>query len=371
MAGKKKNVEFFRVLKQSRISSARLSRITTSHGAISGPFFMPIATRGAVKHLSVDDLEALRAQIVLSNTYHLMLRPGTTLLDRFGGLHEFMNWQKPILTDSGGYQVFSLARHRKITERSATFRDPQSGKQYTLTPEKAVKVQRSIGSDMMMVLDECPPYPASHEYVKKSMILTHRWAERCKREFEKDRRHQHLFGIVQGGVYEDLRKESAATLARLQFDGYAIGGVAVGEPREILPDILSWTVPMLPDSKPRYLMGLGRPEELVMAVQAGVDMFDCVIPTREARHGRLYIRNKGTSITDKNFYSTISMTNKKFYRDVSSINTTSLAQYSKAYLHHLFKTKESLGMRYATIHNLGFYLDLMAEIRTAIKNNEL
>ena len=286
----------FKILKKSKISKARIGKLKTPNGVINTPFFMPIATRGTVKGLSTADMKNSGAQILLSNTYHLMLRPGEKLMKKYRGLHKFMNWQKPILTDSGGYQVFSLAKHRKITEQGAYFRDPQNGDDYFLSPEKAIDLQLIIGSDIIMVLDECPPYPCSAKYAKKSLELTAKWADRSKKYFQRKIKNKKntplLFVITQGSVYKDLRQESARQSVKLDFDGYAIGGVAVGEPREKMKKVLEWVLPELPQNKPRYLMGLGRPEEIVMAVKNGIDMFDCVIPTREARHGRLYVRVK-------------------------------------------------------------------------------
>ena len=373
----------FKILKRSKISKARIGKLKTSNGIINTPFFMPIATRGTVKGLSSIDMKNnLDAQILLSNTYHLMLRPGEKLMKKYQGLHKFMNWRKPILTDSGGYQVFSLAKHRKITEQGAYFRDPQSGDDYFLSPEKAIDLQLAIGSDIIMVLDECPPYPCKKEYAKKSLELTARWAERSKKYFQKKIKNKKklplLFAITQGSVYEDLRQESSRQLVELNFDGYAIGGVAVGEPREKMKKVLEWVLPELPESKPRYLMGLGRPEEIVTAVKNGIDMFDCVIPTREARHGRLYVRvesRREIKSLDGKFYKIINITNSRFKNDLKPLDANCgcelCANYSKAYLHHLFKIKDDLAKRLASIHNLRFYLDLMKELRQNIKKGEL
>ena len=362
----------FQVIKKSKKSNARLTKLTTAHGTIAGPFFMPIATRGAVKHLSTDELTMLGAQILLANTYHLLLRPGQRLLQRYRGLHQFMNWPGPILTDSGGFQVFSLGAYRKITEDGAAFSDPQNGNRYFLSPEKAITIQRAIGSDIAMVLDECPAYPCTKIYAERSLELTSRWAARCKKEHQKKKGTQLLFGIVQGSVFKSLRVASARQLTAIGFDGYAIGGVAVGEPRKKMALVIDWTVPELPENKPRYLMGVGRPEEIVAAAAQGIDMFDCVIPTREARHGRLYLLNsKNYKLSAKSFYKTINITQAKFAKDLSPINHTNLKQYSRAYLHHLFKTNEPLGMRLATLHNLECYLVLMQRIRTSINQGVL
>ena len=330
---------------------------------------MPIATRGAVKGVTPDELSTLGAEIILANTYHLLLSPGASLLRRFGGLHPFMGWRKPILTDSGGFQVFSLAAHRKITERGVQFRDPKSGKAYRLTPEDAILMQQAIDSDIMMALDECPGYPCSREYAKKSLELTTRWAQRCLLQHRKGKKTQQLFGIVQGSTYRDLRVASARQITALGFDGYAIGGVANGgEPRRLRTAVLDWVVPYLPQNAPRYLMGVGRPEEILSAVQHGIDMFDCVIPTREARHGRLYLAKGPSLVTGGTVhYTTINITNAKFRTDRRPLNGTHLKKYSRAYLHHLFKSEIFSAVRLSTLHNLDFYLRLMAEIRKAIR----
>jgi queuine tRNA-ribosyltransferase len=368
----------FKLLKQSKKSKARLGKIITTHGVIPTPFFMSIATRGAVKTLSLNDLKALEAEVILANTYHLYLQPGNKLIKKAGGLHRFMNWSGPILTDSGGYQVFSLANLRKVKEEGVVFQTQEDGgKKHLLTPEKVIEIQLDLGVDLLMVLDECPPYPCPREYALKSLELTTRWAERCQREFRvqssKFKIKPGLLGIVQGSVYKDLRIRSARQLVKLNFDGYAIGGVAVGEPRQKMKDILKWVEPELPVNKPRYLMGLGKPEEIVQAVRGGMDMFDCVIPTREGRHGRLFIWQK-SGLSGK-FYRTINITNASFKNNFSPINRDSqlplLRQYSKAYLYHLFRTNEILGLKLATLNNLEFYLHLMRKIRTEIKREKL
>jgi queuine tRNA-ribosyltransferase len=378
--------------------SKRMGRLSTRHGVVSTPFFLPIATKGAVKNLTPEELHDLGAEIILGNTYHLWLRPGHKLIERSGGLQKFMNWNGPILTDSGGYQVFSLASRRdkkssvKLSERGVEFRDPLDGKKYFMTPEKSIEIQLALGSDIIMVLDECPPYPCSREYAKKSLERTTRWAERCKKYFDRrfdksstfplsrlDRDNSSksnfrplLFGIIQGSVYKDLRQESARQLLELDFDGYAVGGVAVGEPREKMKKVLEWVLPMLPENKPRYLMGLGRPEEIVHAVENGIDMFDCVIPTRNARHGSLFLRKndwnkRGNPLSRKDFYKTINITNKKFKNNQEPVDKYcdcyTCKNYSRAYLRHLFSVGEPLAGRLATIHNLKFYLDLMKVLR--------
>lgn len=354
---------------------------------------MPIATRGTVKHLTTDDLHMLGAEIVLGNTYHLWLRPGDDLIARAGDLHRFMCWDGPILTDSGGFQVFSLGARAgerfgkngvKLSEEGVEFQDPKNGNTYFLSPEKSIDIQLNLGSDIIMVLDECPPYPCTREYALASLERTTRWAARAKMHFEKRvielglaENRPLIFCIVQGSVYPDLRELSAKQLIEAGFsaqggpalgwDGYAIGGVAVGEPRESLPDILAATLPHLPANKPRYLMGLGRPEELVMAVRAGVDMFDCVIPTREGRHGRLFYRTGKPLDTIGSFYETENLTSEAFREDFSPIDAMSsvpvLREYSKAYLRHQFMMNEPLAGRLATLHNLAFYFALMRELR--------
>lgn len=328
---------------------------------------MPIATKAAVKNISTDEIINLNSQIILSNTYHLFLAPGSKLIKKAGGLHKFMNWNGIILTDSGGFQVFSLSKIRKITEKGVIFSDPASGTKYLLTPELSIKTQSDLGVDIAMAFDDVIGFPASHQEVKEAMERTTRWAKRCLNS--RKNKNPLLFGIIQGGIYKDLRMQSVKELTAMDFDGFAVGGVAVGEPREKMKSILNWTMPHLPENKPRYLMGLGKPEEIVLAVKQGIDMFDCVIPTREARHGRLYLW-KNKSLKGK-FYETINITNSKFKNDLSPINNTNLKQYSKAYLYHLFKTNEPLGMRLATLNNLNFYLSLMLEIRKQIKNNLL
>jgi queuine tRNA-ribosyltransferase len=369
----------------------RQGRFVTRAGVIHTPVFMSIATKASVKHIPPEELHTLGAQIVLGNTYHLWLRPGSDLIARAGGLHQFMHWDGPILTDSGGFQVFSLGARAgarfgkngvKLTEEGVEFIDPLNGNKHFLSPEKSIEVQLQLGSDIIMVLDECPPYPATHEYVAKSLELTTRWAKRCKDYFDSqqstvnNKQKPLLFAIVQGGVYEDLRKESARQLVEIGFDGYAIGGVAVGEPRETMKDILEWTVPMLPEDKPRYLMGLGKPEEIVAAVVAGVDMFDCVIPTREGRHGRLFIWKEdfrrgnplglsGDVQTD--FYETININNEQYREDFTPIDAQcdcyACANYTRAYVRHLFSVDEPFGFHLASTHNLRFYMKLMELLR--------
>lgn len=367
----------FKVLKKSSQSKARLTRLDTTHGTILGPWFMPIATKAAVKNLDPTEIKNTNSQIILSNTFHLMLEPGEKLIKRAGGLHQFMNWPGPILTDSGGYQVFSLSNFRKITEAGVTFAEPRSGKKHLLTPEKSIQIQLDLGVDIAMAFDDVIGYPAKKKDVKQAMERTSRWAKRCLDYHTKNNNtKQLLLGIVQGGIYQDLRQQSVQGITKLDFDGYAVGGVAVGEPRDKMKQILTWVVPSLPASKPRYLMGLGRPEEIVTAVKLGIDMFDCVIPTREARHGRFYIWNSvKPNFNSKNFYTTLNIGNKKFKTSLKPVDQycdcTTCKNYTLAYLSHLFKTQEMLGLRLATIHNVKFYIDLMAKIRQAIENNDL
>ncbi len=365
----------FRVLKRSQKSGARLTRLTTPHGPIFGPAFMPIATRGAVKHLSGEDLRGLGASVVLSNTYHLMLRPGAALLRRLGGLHRLMDWSGPMLTDSGGFQVYSLARLRKVAEPGVTFADPQSGRRYHLTPELALQVQAAIGSDLRMVLDECVGYPATRAQLERAVRLTTAWARRSRAVWQRRRGGPLLLGIVQGGVDLGLRRQSAAEITALDFDGYAIGGLAVGEAREQMLRVLRAVVPRLPDDHPRYLMGVGRPQEIVAAVRLGVDLFDCVIPTREGRHGRLYVWRRGRSLAGGSFYTTLNITNARFRSDRAPLDPHCLEdccrRTTRAYLHHLFRIGEPLGPRLATLHNLRFYLDLMQRIRREIRGGRL
>lgn len=341
---------------------------------------MPIATRGVVKGLTPDELKRLQATLVLGNTYHLWLKPGLKIIKKFKGLHQFMQWDRPILTDSGGFQVFSLSKFRKITEQGVSFSEPESGKKHFLTAEKSIDIQLTLGSDIIMVLDECPPWPCSKADVLAAVDRTTRWAKRCKDHFIKRTAKYSkedrplLFGIVQGGVHKDLREKSARELTAIGFDGYAIGGVAVGEPREYLKKVLKYTLPFLPENKPRYLMGLGRPEEIIDSVKAGIDMFDCVIPTREGRHGRLFIRKKSfqkisqlSGIRSASTYSQINIEREIYSLDKGKIDNycdCPLCQnFSRAYLRHLFKIGDILAMRLASEHNLRFYLELMERLR--------
>lgn len=354
----------FEIKKVDKRTGARLGVIHLPHGDVETPVFMPVGTQGTVKAMTTDEMkEMVGSHIILSNTYHLFLRPGAELLKEAGGLHKFMNWDRNILTDSGGFQVFSLGDLRKITEEGVEFRSHIDGTRKFLSPEKSMEVQNAIGSDIMMAFDECAPYPSSYDYVKKSMERTTRWAARCK-EYHKNTEKQALFGIVQGGFYKDLRKKSAEDLIKLDFPGYAIGGISVGEPKEEFLDILKYTAPLLPENKPRYLMGVGTPDYLIEAAMAGIDMCDCVIPTRMARNA--------TALTH---YGRLNMLNAKYEHDFETLDKDcdcyTCKHYTKAYIRHLFKAKEILGARLLSIHNLRFLVHLMEDVREAIKNESL
>jgi queuine tRNA-ribosyltransferase len=371
----------FNVIKTK--NKARRGELKTRKGLIQTPFFMPIATKGAVKTLSSRDIRDLDPEIILSNTYHLMLRPGEEELKGLGGLHKFMDWERPILTDSGGFQVFSLANIRKLSEDGVIFSSHIDGREYKMQPEDSIRIQGAIGSDIMMVLDECVELPADKKYLEQSIELTTRWADRCKKYFDKTFKKDKplLFGIVQGGLDKELRLKSAKQLESVGFDGYAVGGLSVGESEQEMYDVLDYLPDSMPDDKPRYLMGVGYPHQMVEAVKSGIDMFDCVIPTREARHGRLYLWNKVFVESDRNilelednskeFYRTINIRNESFKFDDKVINENSrfeeLRTYTFAYLRHLFVTDEPLAQRLSTLNNLEFYLDLMRRVREDIK----
>jgi queuine tRNA-ribosyltransferase len=337
--------------------NARRGTLELPHGVVQTPVFMPVGTYGAVKGVSPHELVDLGAQIILGNTFHLWLRPGLEVIEAHGGLHQFMGWQKPMLTDSGGFQVFSLGELRKITEEGVTFRSPINGDRLFLTPEESMRIQRVLNSDIVMAFDECTPYPATHEVAKTSMELSLRWALRSKRAHEGN--PNSLFGIVQGGMFEDLREYSAREMIALDFPGYAIGGVSVGEPQEDRERILKHTPQLLPANKPRYLMGMGTPEDIVMAVGEGVDMMDCVMPTRNARNGWLFTR-----------FGDVKIRNARHKTDTRPLDETcgcyTCRHFSRAYLHHLHQAGEMLGARLNTLHNLFYYQQLMAEIREAI-----
>ena len=341
-----------------RDGAARRGRLELAHGAVDTPAFMPVGTYGTVKAMSPAELQEGGTQIVLGNTFHLWLRPGTEVIARHGGLHRFMGWQRPILTDSGGFQVFSLGALRKITEEGVKFASPINGDRLLLTPEESMRVQRALDSDIAMVFDDCTPHPATAKQAEKSMRLSLRWARRSKDAFGGS--PNALFGIVQGSVYEDLRAESLAGLEDIGFDGYAIGGLAVGEPREARDRILAYTAPRLPADRPRYLMGLGTPENLIGAVLAGMDMFDCVLPTRNARNGWLYTR-----------FGDVKIRNARWRDDPQPLDAQcacyACRNFSRAYLHHLQKANEILGARLNTLHNLHYYQELMRDLRAAIE----
>ncbi|NLW41239.1 MAG: tRNA guanosine(34) transglycosylase Tgt [Tissierellia bacterium] len=353
----------FKLIKESNECMARLGELETPHGVIETPIFMPVGTKATVKAMTPEEVKDLGAQIILSNTYHLYLRPGHKLIEEAGGLHKFMNWDGPILTDSGGFQVFSLGDLRKITEEGVEFRSHIDGSTHFISPEKSIEIQNSLGSDIMMAFDECIPYPADYDYVKKSTERTTRWAKRCK-DFHKDWEKQALFGIIQGGMYKDLREKSVKGITDIGFPGYAIGGLSVGEPRELMCEILDFTTPLLPKDKPRYLMGVGTPDYLFEAVIRGIDMADCVMPTRIARNGAV-MTSAGR----------INIRNAKFARDFSKLDPEcdcyTCTNYTKAYIRHLFNVNEILGARLATIHNLYFLIKLMENIRKAIKEDRL
>ncbi len=340
---------------------ARRGRLTFARGVIETPIFMPVGTYGAVKSLTPEDLRGVGAQIILGNTFHLMLRPTTKVIQAHGDLHDFMQWEKPILTDSGGFQVFSLGKLRKITEQGVTFKSPINGSKIFMGPEESMQVQRELGSDIVMIFDECTPYPATVQEAADSMRLSLRWAKRSK-EAHGDNPSA-LFGIVQGGMYEHLREESIAGLQEIGFDGYAIGGLSVGEPKDEMMATLDGIHQKMPTDKPRYLMGVGTPEDLVEAVRRGIDMFDCVMPTRNARNGHLFTT-----------FGVVKIRNAQYEFDTKPIDENcdcyTCQNYSRAYLRHLDKCQEMLGSRLNTIHNLYYYLDLMANIRTAIENNQ-
>jgi len=342
---------------------ARTGQIHTAHGLIDTPAFMPVGTAATVKAMTPEDVKLTGAQIILSNTYHLMLRPGAELINNFGSLHKFMNWDLPILTDSGGYQVMSLAKLRKITENGVCFQSHIDGSKHELTPESSIKVQYLLGSDISMAFDECTPFPADIDTARKSMDLSMRWALRSKEAFIK-RDGYALFGIVQGSIYPELRYESCCRLKEIDFDGYAIGGLAVGEGQDLMFKTLDFTVCHLPFDKPRYLMGVGKPLDIIGAVMRGIDMFDCVLPTRSGRNGQVFTMN-----------GTLNINNACHKQDKNPIDINckcyTCTNYSRAYLHHLIKSKEILGACLLTWHNLFFYQLLMKKIRDAIEKNQL
>ena len=353
----------YELLHVDKNSGARRGVVHTPHGDIQTPIFMPVGTLATVKAMSPEELKNdVKAQIILSNTYHLYLRPGHDIVKEAGGLHKFMNWDRPILTDCGGFQVFSLSSLRKISEEGVLFNSHLDGSKHLFTPEKVMEIEEALGADIIMAFDECCPYPADYEYVKKSMERTTRWAVRCKEAHKTE--NQGLFGIIQGGFYKDLREQSAKDLISLDFPGYAIGGISVGEPKEEFLDILRYTTPLMPENKPRYLMGVGSPDYLIEASLAGIDMCDCVLPTRLARHG--------TALTSK---GKLVIRNQNFARDWNKLDDEcdcyTCKNYTRAYLRHLIKTNEILGMRLLSLHNLRFLTKLMERVRIEIENDNL
>ncbi|WP_027701340.1 tRNA guanosine(34) transglycosylase Tgt [Metaclostridioides mangenotii] len=357
------NAVRYELIKTCKQSGARLGRLHTPHGVIDTPIFMPVGTQATVKSMTPEELKEIGSQIILSNTYHLYMRPGHEIVKKAGGLHKFMNWDKPILTDSGGFQVFSLGPLRKIVEEGVEFRSHLDGSKHFLTPEKAVEIQNALGSDIMMAFDECAPYPADRDYVKNSLERTTRWLERCK-EAHNNTENQALFGIIQGGMYKDLREQSAKEITSIDLPGYAIGGLSVGEPKPLMYEVLEYTTPLMPADKPRYLMGVGSPDDLIEGVIRGVDMFDCVLPTRIARNG--------TAMTSQ---GKVVVRNASYAEDFTPLDPEcscyTCQNYTKAYIRHLVKTNEILGARLITTHNLHFLLDLMAKVREAIMDDRL
>ena len=351
----------YELIKKCPHTGARAGKLHTNHGVFDTPLFMPVGTKATVKAMTPRELEEIGAEIILSNTYHLYLRPGSKLVAKANGLHDFMNWNKGILTDSGGFQVFSLGVLRKITEEGVKFRSHIDGSTHFLSPEIATEIQMDLGADIIMAFDECIPYPAEYEYAKESTDRTTRWAERCKKAHTRS--NQSLFGIVQGGMYKDLREKSAKDLVELDFEGYAIGGLSVGEPKPLMYEILEHTNKFLPTDKPRYLMGVGTPDCLLEGVTHGIDMFDCVFPTRVARNG--------TAMTRK---GKVVIKNAAYAEDFTPLDETcdcyACKNFSKAYIRHLFHNDEILGLRLATIHNLRFLIKFMQEMRQSILNDK-
>jgi queuine tRNA-ribosyltransferase len=350
----------FEIIKRDSFSKARLGRVETEHGSFTTPAFLPVGTQGSVKSFTPEELVEIGVEAILGNTYHLYLRPGHETIGRLGGLHAFTHWERPILTDSGGFQIFSLGSLRKVSEEGVTFQSHLDGSSHFLTPEKVMEIQRALGADIAMVLDECVPYPSPYEYVKASAEQTGRWAKRClqvKRENDPA-----LFAIVQGGVHRDLREKSAQTLVKMGFQGYAIGGLSVGEPKSMMLDVLEWTTPFLPENTPHYLMGVGTPEDMIQAVILGVDFFDCVLPTRNARNGTLFTSS-----------GKISIKQAQYAEDPRPVDETcacyTCRHYSRAYLRHLYLSKEILSSRLNSIHNLYYYINLFRKIREAIQKS--
>ena len=341
---------------------ARLGKLTFDRGEVNTPAFMPVGTYGAVKAMTVEEVKELGAEIILGNTFHLSITPSTEVIEVHGGLHDFMNWQGPILTDSGGFQVFSLGKMRKITEEGVAFRSPKDGSSIFMGPEESMQIQHKLGSDIVMIFDDCTAYPAEKNIVDQSMQLSLRWAKRSLIEHKRLKNKNALFGIVQGGMHRELRVQSAESLIEMNFNGYAIGGLSVGEPKEEMMEVLSYLPAHMPTDKPRYLMGVGTPLDLVEGVASGVDMFDCVMPSRNARNGYLFTSE-----------GVVKIRNAKYKKDTSPLDPncgcSTCSNYSRSYLHHLQKTNEILGSRLNTLHNLFYYQELMQSIRSAIKTN--
>jgi queuine tRNA-ribosyltransferase len=354
----------FKVIAESKTTRARAGVIQTAHGDVETPVFMPVGTQGTVKSLTPEELLSAGAQIILGNTYHLYLRPGCDVIDRFDGLHHFMNWGGPILTDSGGFQIFSLAQLVQISEKGVTFQSHIDGSSHLLTPEKAVEIQTCLGSDIMMCLDDCIRYPAGREPTHQAVEITTQWAGRCKAAWQKvSNGHRALFGIIQGGMFKDLRQTSAESLIELDFNGYALGGLSVGEPEALMLEIADFTLPQLPQQRPKYIMGVGTPENLIELVALGADMFDCVLPTRNARNGQVF-----------SGHGTLNICNAKYKHDTNPLEPGctcyTCQNYSRAYLRHLYMAKELLAYRLNTLHNVHFFLNLMNRMRAAIVKDE-
>ncbi len=351
----------FERLAQCGTTKARTGRFHTPHGIVETPRFMPVGTVGTIKGLTPQQVESVGAQMILANTYHLHLQPGEDLVKAAGGLHRFMNWSQPILTDSGGFQVFSLSKLRKISEEGVIFRSPRDGRMIDFTPERSIQIQNALGSDVIMAFDECPPYPATRSQIRESTDRTYRWLQRCISAHERPT-EQALFGIVQGGVYPDLRREAAESLVQLDLPGYAIGGVSVGEPAPLIHDIVNNTAPFLPENKLRYLMGVGTYREIAVAIAAGMDVFDCVIPTRLGRHGAALVQGERWNLK-----------NARFKEDFSSLDETCSCycceNFSRAYLNHLLKVKEMLGYILISLHNVAELIRFTQEIRDAIERD--
>ncbi len=353
----------YELIKTCKQTGARLGMLHTPHGSFETPMFMPVGTLATVKTLSPEELKEMGAGVILSNTYHLWLRPGHEIVKEAGGLHVFMNWDRGILTDSGGFQVFSLSEFRRIEEEGVYFRNHLNGDKLFLSPEKAMEIQNALGSDIMMAFDECPPYPATYEYMKRSVERTSRWAERCLKVHQRPN-EQGLFGIVQGGEFEDLRKQSAQDLVSLDFPGYAVGGLSVGEPKEVMNRVLEFTTPLLPANKPRYLMGVGSPDSLIDGAIRGIDMFDCVLPTRIGRNGTV-MTSEGRVV----------IKNAKYARDFTPLDPNcdcyTCRNYTRAYIRHLIKCDETFGIRLTSYHNVYFLIKLMEQVRQAIREDRL